>query len=189
MPDIVPEEKTGVRPVPKPLADDVRVVRAHKKPKAKPTESSLKAELAAQLGCLTVKFSLRVLNQYVRCVLGIESLAKYLVRKAVNESKRKRVSFRDAWHAELKLLVSQARAYTQAAQNTGLRTSQHYFILRAIGYRGKSVFITRHDLEDRVVAIYTGAQFNRKRAFETARVVSHQKATAFRRAKAHLSPR
>jgi hypothetical protein len=146
------------------------------------------------------KFKLRVLNQYVRCVLGKDGLESYLLGAV----KRKQhvtgrhikmtrqgisIMFERFWLDQLNLLVVQVRTFVKLAARTDDVTRRGYRILKGVGLRGRAVFVTLHE-EQRVVAgIYSGTQWNRKRAFHTARAVSHQQAVQHRRTKALLRPR
>ncbi len=139
-------------------------------------------------------FTLRVLNQYVRCVLGLAGLDEYLNRAARNrvraaDRERRHLPFPDARSQELKLLLAQARGFVGSSKETGDCTRNGFSIRRGIGYRGRLVFLTFHAQQNRVVGIYTGAQFNRQRVNESRNAEAHHLAKVYRLNKSHISPR
>lgn len=139
-------------------------------------------------------FTLRVLNQYVRSVLGLDGLDEYLNRAARNRVRaadrdRRHLAFPDARSQELRLLLAQARGFVSSSKETGEYTRNDFSIRRGIGYRGHFVFLTYHDRQNRIVGIYTGEQFNRKRKNETSNAEAHHLAKVFRLTKSHTSPR
>lgn len=186
-----------VRIIPR-LADDVREKSGPRRPRLRPAEASLKNELDAQVDLSVAKpekgkksglrFQMRVLNQYLRCVKGEKGLSQYLVREATRESGGSDARFRVSWLRELDHLIYQARRFVQGAKPTGRRTSQHHLILRAV-VNGKSFFITKHEYQNRVLAIKTGDQFNRKLVFHAKRHDSHLKVLTYRKERKNLSPR
>jgi hypothetical protein len=153
-------------------------------------------------------FSLRVLNQYVRCALGGDGLHEHLlvvVKQKLHMEERhgKRLGrnvkrsyhdrFRRLWVEELRVLVDEAHGYVIGARDTGRCTMRGHKILRGIDVRGRHVFMTLHIQKSRItglqtsrlLGVYTGAQFNRKSAFGRSREASHHRAISYRRNK-HL---
>lgn len=146
------------------------------------------------------KLKLRVLNQYVRCVLGRDGLESYLLgevkrrqRSACRHVKMTRqgasIMFERFWLDQLNLLVTKARTFVESAARTDDVTRRGYRILKGISLRGRPVFVTLHEQQHVVAGIYSGTQWNHKRAFHTARVASHQQALEHRKTKALLRPR
>lgn len=178
----------------------IRVKRVHK-PDI-PTGSELKALTDQVMANFSQKFKLRVsgalklrvLNQYMRCVLGKDGLESYLLETVKRRQRHmsrqgSAILFERAWTEELRLLVVQARYFVDSAEQTEDVTRRGHLILRGLSLRGRFVYITLHEKQGVVVGIYSGTQWNRKRAFHTARAVSHQQAVQHRMKKALLRPR
>ncbi|MEI7512350.1 MAG: hypothetical protein WCK01_02720 [Candidatus Uhrbacteria bacterium] len=182
------EKQTDVQEI----APKIGVKRRHKP--VGPTRLVLKAKLRQSMAALSGAFKLRVLNQFVRCVIGKDGLEEHLIesvkrRLRATSRQKAEMTFDRAWNEQLNLLVVQARAYIETAERTGDTTGRGYVILHGIGFRGRPVFITLHDLHNVVVGIYSGKQWNHKRSHRAERVESHYQARAFRKQKAGLSPR
>ncbi len=184
---------------------EVRPKRRPKRPE--PSVEELRALMRQVLLFESGSVAPRVLNQFVRHALGCaEGLQDYLRQAAqarVREHDRRMkawvrdrseprpfpLDFAGAWRNEFRRLIERVRAYVAEAGDTGERTRKGYFILRSADERGRPIFLTVHDQKNRVVGIYTGAQFNRKRANRRRRSESHRRAIDFRRSKARLTPR
>jgi hypothetical protein len=185
-----------------PLPVGKKRVRKHVEPTAQEMKILTVQSLAAYSGLM----KLRVLNQFVRTVLGGHGLQEYLLQVTKNrlhEAHRrpqrpgkprkqpiwKQMTFAREWQDQLAKLVDRARRFIDEAEQTHETTRRGYFILRGESLKGKPVFITLHNRDNVVVGIYSGKQFNQKRANRCSRAESHRQAAAYRKSKSRLSPR
>ncbi len=206
VPALVPEEAESPREESKtdvheivPLVETKQVRKD-----SEPSKQEMKVLLSQSLAAYSGLLKLRVLNQFARTVLGADGLEDLLIQMTKNQlhrasrylprkGKPRKLSgpktFERVWREQLAALVNHARRFVDEAKQTNQTTRRGYFILRGVSLKGRPVFITLHNRDNVVVGIYSGKQFNQKRANRSRRVESHQQAAAYRKSKARLSPR
>ncbi len=127
----------------------------------------------------------RVLRQYVRRVLcharGLEDYLREKTEEALRHASYEHL-YLMTYNVEFERLVGVVRAFVGSSENSGQTTRKGYLIHR-IERGGEHFVVTLHHQQSVVVGIYTRTQFDRKRHHKSARIISHNRAEAFRKHK------